>query len=75
MIDVGFSLPEPSGGATIRRVVRLVAGRSVPGVPGLPAALRLVDLPPALPAIVGQLAARQPHAKQLTSGRPALQSP
>ena len=75
MIGVGFSLPKPSGGAAIRSVVRLFGGRSVPGVPRLPAALRLGDLPPALLAIDEQLAARRLHAKQLTSGRPALQSP
>jgi hypothetical protein len=70
MIDVGCSLPESSGGAAIRSAVRLFGSRSVPGVPRLPAALRLVDLPRALPAIDGQLAARRIHAKRLTSDRP-----
>lgn len=75
MINVDFCLPTRSGGAAIRSAVRLLGGRLVPGFPRLQAASRLVGFPPGLLPITEQLAAGRLHAKRLTSGRSALQSP
>lgn len=75
MIGVDSCLPEQSGGRAVRGMLCLNDGRLVQGLPRLPAAPRLVGLPSALLLIGGPLALGRLHAKRLTSGRPALQSP